>query len=127
MVSVLAMSLGLTETPANRAIPAAGVLTTQRRDIATRFGPGNNVNPSGRPKVAYFRKALLKQLLMEVANGVTRLDLVCDGLINMAIEGDVAAMVCIRDTIGEKPVSDTAVNNQIRIGIGVEFIANEAK
>jgi hypothetical protein len=119
MLSVLAVSLELAQTPSNRLANGTDVLLPRRTNEATRFQPGNCANPNGRPKIAHFRKALLRQLYLEIAPGFRRIDAVCDAIIEKAIKGDVQALTLLRDTVDGKPQTDAPMNP-----IGIQISVN---
>ena len=65
----------------------------------------------------------MRQLRTEISAGTIRADVACDALISKVESGDVAAFTAMRDTIGEKPGTESAV--QVGIAIAVEYIGNE--
>jgi hypothetical protein len=68
---------------------------SERREIARQGGLA-----SGRSRQA--RKLLKDQLLYSLGNSNVQ-NLICENLIEKAIQGDIRAFEVIRDTIGENP------------------------
>ena len=88
--------------------------------IAGKFAPGRSGNPSGRPK-SIFNREIRKQLRVELATDVTRLAHIVDSTIERAAT-DNGALQFLRDSIGEKPDSNSASSNQISIAIAIESV-----
>jgi Family of unknown function (DUF5681) len=123
MVSVLAVSLELAEIPTNRSIAATAIPVQTRTNEATRFRPGQSGNPSGRPKVALFRRSAIKQLKAELSDNWNQLDEVINGQIQRAIEKqDTAAVTLLRDIVDGKPGSNDTGSTGIQIQIAIEAI-----
>ena len=81
--------------------------------LHSRFKPGQSGNPSGRPKTALVRKALLAHLEEAVKsakgkkNGKTHLREVIESIVAEAKGGDhgVQAFTAIRDTVDGRPIT----------------------
>lgn len=120
------MSLELVQEPVKTATPSVGVTVGQRRDIATRFQPGNPGNPGGRPRSAKIRRHLLRQLNQEVAAGVDRLDCALDSIIEKTIrEVDVSAATFIRDTVDGKPSANDRDSGPTNIMIEIAMVGGQ--
>lgn len=105
----LTVALEPVQALANNAIPAILSAVETRSNGYAGFRPGVSGNPSGRPKSAKLRRALLRQLNQQIADGITRSDVAADALVLAAEAGGrvgVSAFEAIRDTVDGKPTSN---------------------
>ena len=93
------------------------------------FQKGNAANPGGRPKSALFNRKLRKQLMANVANGITRIDCVSDALISAAERADVQAATFIRDCVDGRPSSsgDTGDSQTMAIQINIDTVGGQVQ
>jgi hypothetical protein len=84
----------------------------------TQFKPGESGNPGGRPRVAYFRRAL-ETILTEGGEPAQRLIDLVEAQERKARRGDTRAAEFLRDTLDGKPVAaEEPEQARIEITIG---------